>query len=115
MREMRIDECIDKDPNCLYHTKQITIESLSCPICGDGYQHICPEFSTSQYSVVVPFSGECGCRWALCFEFSKGNTFPIIKILKECNKENMDLDFDKDEFISKLEEDEKKELKIENK
>lgn len=74
-----LGECMDQR-----NTQQV----LNCPAfgCGDNYQHVGLPFvvdGRDEYAahwggrgdlVVVPFWGECGHTWEVCFGFHKGDT-----------------------------------------
>lgn len=62
------------------------IGSVVCPLCGDEYQHAGDPRTipgNDNYEagwpgrgdlLVIPFRGECGHRWELCFGFHKGSS-----------------------------------------
>jgi hypothetical protein len=63
-----------------------------CPVCPDEYQHprrpqVVPGGDNYEAGwggrgdlTVLPFEGECGHRWALCFGFHKGMTFAFVAV-----------------------------------
>lgn len=72
---------------------------LVCPICSFEYTHIGEPRKVSgneNYEawpgrgdlLVIPFSGECGSKWEICFGFHKGNTNVFVRIRKACNEDS---------------------------
>jgi hypothetical protein len=70
-------------------------DGIKCPCCGFEYVDFgSPDFiSRGDYQnewhgrgqlLVIPFQGECGGAWDLCFGFHKGNTMAFIRIRKDC-------------------------------
>lgn len=67
-----------------------------CPCCGHEYQHFGqPDLidSGDDYNagwggrgdlIVIPFCGECGSEWDLCFGFHKGVTATFIRVRIDC-------------------------------
>lgn len=64
------------------------IKKIRCPICSSAYQHAhTPQSLFYPEDFFIPFSGECGCKWGIVFEFCKGDTLPYVRILRSCNEE----------------------------
>lgn len=72
---------------------------LVCPDCGFEYNHIGEPRKVSgndNYDawagrgdlLVIPFSGECGSEWEMCFGFHKGNTDVFVRVRKACSEES---------------------------
>jgi len=70
---------------------------VRCPECGFDYQKVQLPIQTfsgeDDYKapwigkgdlLVIPFVGECGAEWDLCFGFHKGRTATFLRIKKEC-------------------------------
>ena len=36
--------------------------------------------------LIVPFSGECGSEWDVCFGFHKGMTFTFVRVRVDCRR-----------------------------
>lgn len=68
--------------------------AVACPVCGKNYQHLgapahqhgndayaAPDWEGRGDLVIVPFWGECGHTWRVCFGYHKGNTVVFVEIL----------------------------------
>ena len=69
---------------------------VTCPVCGfnctkagdsvrehgrDNWETSAPAYRGDL--VRLPFSGECGHNWELCFGFHKGETFAFVRMLPD--------------------------------
>ena len=72
---------------------------LVCPDCGFEYIHIGEPRKVSgndNYDawsgrgdlLVIPFSGECGSEWEICFGFHKGNTDVFVRVRQSCSEKS---------------------------
>lgn len=72
---------------------------LACPDCSFEYTHIGEPRKVSgndDYAawlgrgdfLVIPFTGECGSEWEICFGFHKGQTDAFVRIRKSCSEES---------------------------
>lgn len=68
--------------------------SIVCPLCGSEYQSVGDSYTVpgnANYEawegrgdlLVIPFCGECGHRWELCFGSHKGNTFAYVRGIED--------------------------------
>jgi hypothetical protein len=78
-----------------FWTGEPNISATVCPVCSvcpDEYQHPqCPQVVPGEDNyeagwggrgdlTVLPFEGECGHSWALCFGFHKGMTAVFVAV-----------------------------------
>jgi hypothetical protein len=72
---------------------------LVCPDCNFEYTHIGEPRKVSgndNYAawlgrgdfLVIPFWGECGSEWEICFGFHKGQTDAFVRVRKSCGEES---------------------------
>src|SRR5262245_52125336 len=72
---------------------------MVCPDCGFEYSRIGEPRKVSgndDYKawagkgdlLVVPFEGECGSKWEMCFGVHKGNTDVFIRVRQACSEES---------------------------
>lgn len=70
---------------------------LVCPVCSFEYNHmgeprkVCGNDNHDAWRgrgdlLVIPFNGECGSEWEICFGFHKGNTNTFVRIRKSCSE-----------------------------
>ena len=64
---------------------------LMCSVCGCNYNHVGEPYTVAGEDdyragwggrgdlVVVPFEGECGHEWEICFGFHKGETMAFVR------------------------------------
>ncbi len=80
-------------------------DGIKCPQCGFEYVHfhaptlIDGKDNYAAWSgrgdlIVVPFWGECGHAWELCFGFHKGNTNGFVRLCPEEAEEEEEFDYD---------------------
>lgn len=72
---------------------------MLCPCCGFEYQHAGSPSridGKDDYAagwggrgdlVIVPFWGECGSEWDICFGFHKGYTANFVRVRKDCRNQ----------------------------
>jgi len=72
---------------------------LVCPVCSFEYTHIgeprtvngndnYDAWSGRGDLLVIPFTGECGSEWEICFGFHKGNTDTFVRVKKSCSEKS---------------------------
>ena len=72
---------------------------LVCPDCNFEYNQIGEPRIVSgndDYAawlgrgdfLVIPFDGECGSQWEMCFGFHKGQTDVFVRVRKSCSEES---------------------------
>lgn len=63
------------------------LDQVTCPLCHFEYVHPYPSIRTetqdSVYTISIPFMGECGHSFNLCFNFHKGETFTSWQLLDD--------------------------------
>jgi hypothetical protein len=73
--------------------------TLVCPVCSFDYNHIGKPrrvqggdaylaWAGRGDLLVIPFSGECGSEWELCFGFHKGQSSGFVRVSKSCTEDS---------------------------
>lgn len=82
-----------------FYSREDLYSLLVCPVCSFSYNHIGEHRKVSgkdSYEawigrgdlLVIPFTGECGSEWEICFGFHKGETNAFVRIRKSCSEES---------------------------
>lgn len=80
-----------------FHLREELYSLLVCPVCSGEYNHIGEPrklMGNDSYDawqgrgdlLAIPFNGECGSDWEICFGFHKGNTNAFVRIRKSCSE-----------------------------
>ena len=94
---MSIDKVI-KEPRLSSWTGNL-YSNLLCPVCGFHCNHIGEPRTVGgkdDYEawagrgdlLVIPFSGECGSEWEICFGFHKGESSAFVRVRKSCTEDS---------------------------
>ncbi len=84
---------------CWGGEREALYSMLVCPDCSLEYTHIGEPRKVSgndSYDawsgrgdlLVIPFTGECGSEWEICFGFHKGYTDAFVRIRKACSEDS---------------------------